>query len=596
MRDKLSDQDLVEVIKIEKDSAREFRSRRVPEWDETYLYYRNKVITNRVTQRQTANIPLMKTVIKSILKDTDDPPLLYFKNLDNDDQAELFYNEVWAQQARDNKMTIQDIMNKKNAYLFGRTFKALNIKDGKFYWEVVDPKDMLVHRFVNPAIIDSARFIAREHIYVPLSSLEGDEKYNQAEVKELKEYYQTIDGVMEGNDNLDEYVEKNDRMQKMGDDTVSDPILGETYVELTDCYIYLWDPKKQKDLLHYVCLADDRCILVKKPLYEVIGETTDEYWDNHFPFTSWGDDTERQDFWSDGIGDTIRQLNRILNSWFASMIENRTLKNFAMHFYNSAAKVKGERFVPQTFQPQPFGFYPMPGNPNDLIRKIEVGDLKDSIDEINFLITLGEKATAATSTQQGQIEQKKVTLGEIELALANAQERVKSIAVFYNDDWQEFGVKYSKMIDGAFDNLDPVETSKKGRITDKMYPRTIQPKEWRSRSGYTVEIKPIVDKTSEDVEHLQKLQVAQADMPDNKPLKDIVRKKKLEFAGLSLDETKEVLDWQKEQDRKMEEAIALQQSMALNGGMSRDDATAIPALNPAPGSGGPPALKPLAIS
>ena len=91
MPDFIPDTDM-KVLQLEKDSALEWRGRRHPEWTDIYTLYRNKVITDRITQRQTINIPLMKYILNTILKNLDETPSLYFSNLDNRHQQEVYYN------------------------------------------------------------------------------------------------------------------------------------------------------------------------------------------------------------------------------------------------------------------------------------------------------------------------------------------------------------------------------------------------------------------------------------------------------------------------------------------------------------------------
>lgn len=85
----------LETFKTNTESDRKFRERRHPQWTENYELYRDTVITNRLSQRQSVNVPLMKETIKTILANIDDAPDLYFENLDNDKQKELFMNEYW---------------------------------------------------------------------------------------------------------------------------------------------------------------------------------------------------------------------------------------------------------------------------------------------------------------------------------------------------------------------------------------------------------------------------------------------------------------------------------------------------------------------
>ena len=52
--------------------AFEHQARRHPDWREIYGLYRDKVVTNRLTQRQSVNVPLMKESIRTMLSKTDE--------------------------------------------------------------------------------------------------------------------------------------------------------------------------------------------------------------------------------------------------------------------------------------------------------------------------------------------------------------------------------------------------------------------------------------------------------------------------------------------------------------------------------------------
>jgi hypothetical protein len=45
---------------------RRWRERRHPQWTSNYEIYRDTVITNRLTQRQSVNVPLMKETIRTL--------------------------------------------------------------------------------------------------------------------------------------------------------------------------------------------------------------------------------------------------------------------------------------------------------------------------------------------------------------------------------------------------------------------------------------------------------------------------------------------------------------------------------------------------
>ena len=156
----------VMLLQTEKESAYDFRKRRHGDMRDNYTLYRGKVIPNRLTQRQSVHVPLMKYTLQSILKDLDEPPALYFKNLDNNEQKEVYYNEYWKKAVIEKgHLVLRDIMDKKQALLYGRTFKKLNVVNGIFTFEVVDPQDMLVHRYVDPATLDSAECLIQINIF-----------------------------------------------------------------------------------------------------------------------------------------------------------------------------------------------------------------------------------------------------------------------------------------------------------------------------------------------------------------------------------------------------------------------------------------------
>ena len=65
---------LITKLNTNKDAAFKFQQRRHSDWNENYTLYRDKVIINRLTQRQSVNIPLIKETLRTILAQTDDAP------------------------------------------------------------------------------------------------------------------------------------------------------------------------------------------------------------------------------------------------------------------------------------------------------------------------------------------------------------------------------------------------------------------------------------------------------------------------------------------------------------------------------------------
>lgn len=551
-----------------KEDGFKYRERRHPEWTENYLMYRDRIRTNRLTQRQSVNIPVMKYSLNSLRKDIDDPPALYFHNLDNDSQKELFFNEAFKEYMREAKAVIKDIHDKNNGMLFGRSFKKLNIVNGVFDWEVVDPQDMNVQRYVDPAKLDTARHLIHEHIYVALAEIINNPDYDKTELKRLRSYFHSEEGLIKSSKNMQDMIDKSERMAEMGVTDALDPELGETYVELNEDYTYDTDPDDESnEILFYAVVAEDNYVLMRKPLREVLGVTEDNYWDNHFPYVTWGVDPDGTDFWCDGISDILRMPCRIINVWFSQDVERRTLEAYGMNFYDATKK----NFTPQTFQPVPWGFYPLPGKPDDIIKSVfPVGQNKTNMDGINFIMSIAEKASAATTTQQGQT-QKDVTLGDIKMSYSAAKDRVQSLAVFYNDAWLEFGHKYVKLIEGSWQMLGEVKITRQGKNSNKKYTKIVTPEQYLSKNGYHTEIKLITDKTQEDVEKLQKLQASAQFFQNNQKFDEIKKRKAAEFAGLNAEEVEQVMEVERQNTLN-----------AMNNPMIQPQGNQLPTAQPQP--------------
>ena len=534
---------LITKLNTNKDAAFKFQQRRHSDWNENYTLYRDKVIINRLTQRQSVNIPLIKETLRTILAQTDDAPDLFFEELSNDKQKEIFLNEYFLKNAQDNKLEIKDIVDKKQEYLYGRTFKKLNVVDGAPYVEILDPYDILVDRYADPADLDTAQFIIHQHIFRILREIENNPLYDQGAITKLKIFYATEGGLIKSGVNAQSLAEKNQRMETMGDVDITNPLLGEVYVELNEHYIKLWDEAKKKFEIHLVttCSGAGTEILLDKPLEEIIGKTKNDYWQNHYPILSWADDVERSDIWSDGVAGIVRTPNKILNAWFSQLVENRTLRNFGMNYYDSTLK----GFVPPTFEPKPFGWYPLPGKPNEVFQKVDIPNLLESLDEMTFLIQLVEKAVGATANEKGVSEKKQITLGEVQIMLGKAMERMSEIAKFYKLSWKEFGEKWVKLVEAQNDNLQSVKLYKKS-FKGNYFEKEISPNDWKSEVGYKVKVISSAEQEQETIQVIQKLNAIIAQMPNNSPLLEIYHKKLLDLGGLNADEMREVLDYEKQ--------------------------------------------------
>jgi len=531
----------LQMLTNNKTTGFNYRERREKHWRDNYELYRDEVQINRLTQRQTVNVPLMKTQLRTLLKDIDDMPVVAFENLDNDKEKEIFLNEYWKLVLDENNAKIQDIVDKKQDFFFGRTFDSWQIEDGKIVFDIEDPEDILVDRFMNPYNIDSSRFLIHTHIFVPLSELEQNEDYDQERVAELKTFFESQLGIVKANDNENSLTRKNQKMSDLGVQDMDDPLLGETYVELSIHYVKR-DVDGEDRIIVYV-EAENQQILMRKDQEEIIGVTEDNFWTNHYRYNTWGDDVDKQDFWTDGIADIIRVPNQILNTWLSQKVENRTMRNFNMHYYDSSLAEEG--FTPSTFNPVPWGWYPIPGDPNKVLKTVEIPELRDSIADMEYLQGLTEKATGATSTQQGVQTERQVTLGEVELAQGEAKARTQGISKFYTHAWEQRAKKFLKLIEAAPEKIDAVKLFKKGRNTDDIHEREVAPKDWMSKSGYRVKVWNQDEKKANEEDSLNKLNAVWLNMMDNPKLKEIYNRKLLEFADLEPDEITDVMEYEK---------------------------------------------------
>ena len=555
----------LQVLINNKQDGFKYRERRQADWDENYTLYRDKVTINRLTQRQSIHIPLMKQTIRTLMKDVDDMPLIEFENRDNDKQAEVFQNEYWKYTVEYNKMELKDVVDKKQVFMFGRSFDQMQIIDGKVCMTVEDPEDILISRYTDPTNLDSSRYLIHTHIFKTLSEIERNPDYDKKAIADMKLWYTSKEGIVKSADNLRLLSEKNNKMRTMGVTDIDDPILGETYVELTLHFVYDTKEKGEEEQLFLKVEIDNMKILLSKPLEEVIGKTKDNFWRTHFPYNSWADDIDRQDFWTDGVADIVRPSNKILDAWISQLVENRTLKNLNMNVFDSTI----EGFVPQTWQPRAWGMYgiPVPGGKTikDVFQQLPVADLSESLDEMQFIIGINEKATGATATQQGAQTDRQVTLGEVQLALGEAKARIKGMSKFYTHAWKERAYKFLKLIEAGADKLDAVKIYKKGRNTDAVYAREIKPTDYVTQSGYTVKVWSQDEREEQNTKNIEKMNAVVANIPGNSKLIEIYQRKVLECAGLSPDEVQTVVDLEIQKRAQADQMMQMQLQSGMMG-------------------------------
>ncbi len=524
-------------LRSERKAGLDYQKRRFEQWDDNYTLFRDTVQINRLTQRQSVNIPLMKETIKTLLSSMDEEPDVYFKGLDNDLEKEYALNEFWNWDMDRICFSILDMQDKTNVLLYGRSFLKLNFFDDKFDAEIPDIFDVLVDPKTNPADIESARYIIHQNIFRPLRSILANEKYSQAAKDKLSKYLATKEGLISGNENKDALENRKERLEMMGETDYSniEKLLsgGDMIVSITEHFTTDWDTEK-KDFVRYIAtVAEDNIILYKEPLKECLGV---DFW----PFVSWAGEMDTIDFWSDGPADSIRTINKVLNAWFSQGVENRTYRNFGMRFFDATQKA----FNPKSFTPEPWGFYPVPGDPNKILKEVTIQPLADSINEIDYLVRLAEKTTATPAAEKGATEKRQITLGEVQLAVGKAQEIAKGMAKFYTKARKDFAYKWLKINEAGkleSQKITLFKTSYKGDI----FTKEVGPSDWKSKAGYTIKITSSAEKEQENIQNIQKLMVVKQNFPDNPVVQRILGKKMMEIVDLSSEEIKEVIDYEK---------------------------------------------------
>lgn len=539
-----------------------YQERRHNEWTENYQLYRDKVIVNRLTQRQSINVPLIKGVVKTVQANTDEFPDIEFDELGNDKDKEISFNELWKDFVIADRLEIKDVVDKKQDFLYGKTWDKFNLVKGRITTEIKEPFDMLVDRFADPTDYDNtADHLLERGIYRTLDQLAGSSLFDKAAVNRLKVFYGTRSGLIKADETTRLMQAKNERMATMGVPDIDNPQIGVTVVELKADFQKVFDLKDQESHIHLIVRADHE-ILMAKPLKELMNI-------DFFPFVSWSDDPERNDHYPDGIADIARTPNKLLNAMISALAENRVLRNFGMNFYDSGI----EGFVPQTYQPTPFGWYgvPVPEGKSikDVFQPVQIPDMSDSLDEMEYVKKMVETAVAAGATIQGDVQQNKVTLGEVELALAASKERITSIAKFYMLAQKEKGDKWAKIMNANADKIDAITLYKKSH-KGNYFSKTVEGKHWKSDKGYSCRAVSTAERDKKNLEGLQKLNAVKAQFPNNQAMNRIYGEKILQFADLNSDQVKEVMD---------EEQQNAQQGIQA-GGVPPNDQSAIMPISP----------------
>lgn len=530
----------MEKLRKEKLAGTELQKRRHPDWDDSYLLYRNKVKTNRLTQRQAVNIPLMKETVKTLLSKIDDMPDVAWKELGGDDQKELIYQEVWNNNIKPKNANLEllDILDKKNVLLYGISAMKLNIASYGVDLSVPDVYDLVFDPMMNPWDLESARFIVHQNIFRSIREILADSRYSQKGKDDLKIWAETPPAIMQSQEAKKEWEKKMERARVMGVGHKDFALYagGDTIVNLTEHYTSVWNDKTNKFEKRVVVYANDSIELFNESMMDCLGV---DFW----PFVVWSEDPETNDIYPDAIADLVRTPNKIINIWFSQLIENRTLKNFQMHWVAAS-----ESYTPQTYTPGPGMQLPAPPlqagqSIRDVVMPVEISGLDDTLQAINAIVNIVERGTGATAIEKGQPEGGQQTLGEVQILVGKANERTVGMAKFYKVARYQLAWKWDKIMQAnAPKMLKLFKVSRKG----KAFPKNVYQSDWRSEEGYEPMVTSSSEQEQSDIKTMQKWLFVTSKHPNNVALQKLAMKRELKLLDVTPEELREVEEAEKQ--------------------------------------------------
>ena len=451
----ISDELLLQQHRREKEDSVRFKERRTEQWNENYLLYRDKVFTNRLTQRQPVNIPVIRETIQTWMSKIDEQPQLNFEargRLQKDKRGELFVNEMWNFTYDSENLLLLDNLDKKVVGLQGRSFKYWHFTEGRVKCNVVDPYDIDIDPRVNPLNINTAAYLNHKNIFVPLRKILANPTYRQEGKQMLKQYLDSREGILRAADNEQEYQMRQARLNDLGANNYDEYRASDIMVELNRSYKMMWVEEEKKFVRHIVVTALDQAVLY-------VGTTKKALGIDFLPFTSWASDPDPNDIWSDGISDSVRTINKVINMYFSQDLENRTYRNFGMYFFNTL----NGNFQPQAFEAKPFGMYGVPGNPDEIVKQLRIEPLEDTTNAMEYLKNMVQSSVAQTPTERGEQMKSRTTLGEVQLNLQASQSRNEVVAKQKQGPKRESGrIWYELMKNNAVGSMKLYKKGKNG--------------------------------------------------------------------------------------------------------------------------------------
>jgi hypothetical protein len=555
-------------VKSEKEAALGAQRRKWVDWTENYTLLRDRPQLNRLTQRQDVCIPLMRETISTVLSRVDEPPEATIESKDGDDDKTLIMQEKWNNEVDDKDIELIDIVTKKQVLIYGRTHYKHNFKNNEWVLEIKDAYDVVVDPQVNPINIQSARHIHELHIYRPVLEIVNDTTYDKDARTLIRGNYLVGDlsGGRSGAQLVQNFTDatiRNQRLEWMGATATDLNSTGyDIILELNQHYTLIWDESKKCYEKYVVVTAMDSDyyhILKAKPLEDAIS-IKDEDGNQLFPFDSWASDPDATDYWADAVADIVRTPNKLINAWLSQLTENRTLVNFGMNYYDSTA---ADDWVPTGYSPRPGAWFPLPGKPGDVYQHVDIEGIDGVIDEINFVIGIVERATATGALDKGVVEQGKRTLGEVEIAVTKSMERTTSMSKYYQRCWKQIVQKWTYIV-SQNEEGESKRMYKKNQQTGKLQPKDVTKTDWYSAEGYKVTIESYNQRMSKSVDELQRLNAVKPLFSEgNQGLTKAIQRRALTIIDLTMDERREINDFEKQALKAVAQATSGSGDMPL---------------------------------
>jgi hypothetical protein len=514
----------------EKDTSVKFKERRYAQWNENYYLYRDKIITNRLTQRQAVNVPIVRETIQTWISKIDEPPILAFETRGKSNKSadgEIVLNEMWSYYFDTLKLDLLDNMEKKVVGLQGRAFKKWGWSKGQIFCDLIDPFDIDIDPRANPLDLDSADYVIHKNIFRSLRQILANPKYKADGKEDLKMYLDTKEGLIAAGDTRESYQLKMDRLITLGVSNYDDFRASDILVDINESYKMIWNEKQNRFVRHLIVIAADKVVLYNEPLKEAIGI-------DRLPIVSWASVPDLNDVWSDGVADSVRTFNKITNIYISQDLENRSYRNFGMYFFNT---LQGT-FQPRSFEAKPFGMYGVPGNPAEIVKQMDIQPLADTAPMIDWLKNLVQSSVAQTPTERGEQDKGTTTLGEVQLSLQQSQNRNLVVAKNYRKAWKESGEIFYELLNANSNGK--FKLYKKGS-DGKYYAKEIQASDWQNPEGYEVKVTMKSEKDKTDDFDLKKLAYIKNSFQMNPIALKIAKEKELKLLNWSPEEIQQVM-------------------------------------------------------